>query len=169
MLRPGQQTPNTQFPLVGGGTWALHDSSAAKLRLISFYRGAFCGFCTRALQQLNALHPQFAELGIELFCISVDPENVVSEWAETNGIDQVTVGYGLTRAQIEACGLFASHFTRDGKELYFAEPALWLVKPNGELYLNIQNSISCGRPDLESLVTGLKLLASQGYPTRGNA
>lgn len=169
MLRPGQKVPDVAFPLVEGGTWSLHQASGAHLRLVSFYRGAFCGFCTRAMQELNGLHAQFAELDIELFGVSVDPEEVAVEWASANGIDQVSIGYGLTREQIEACGLFASHFTRDGKELYFAEPALWLVKPDGELYLNIQNSISCGRPDLESLVTGLKLLAAQGFPMRGNA
>lgn len=169
MLKPGQKVPDLKFPLLTGGSWSLADETKARLRLISFYRGAFCGFCTRFMQQLNGLHEDFAGLGIDLAGISVDPQDVAAAWAESNGIDKVAVGYGLTREQVEACGLFASHFTRDGKELYFAEPALWLVKPDGELYLNIQSSVSCGRPDLESLMTGLKLLADQGFPTRGNA
>lgn len=169
MLRPGMKVPELQFPLVTGDSWALHDKTDAQLRLISFTRGAFCGFCTRFVQQLNTLHAEFAELGIELAGVSVDPLDTAKAWAESNGIDRVAVGYGLVREQIEACGLFASHFTREGKELYFAEPALWLVRPDGELYLNIQSSVSCGRPDLESLLVGLKLLAGQGFPTRGNA
>ena len=121
------------------------------------------------MQQLNGLHAEFAELGIELAGVSVDPKDVAKAWVVDNGIDKITIGYGLTREQIEACGLFASHFTRDGKELYFAEPALWLVKPDGELYLNIQSSISCGRPDLDSLLVGLKMLSGQGFPARGSA
>ncbi len=169
MLKPGQKVPVLEFPLLSGGTWSLRGDSSARLHLISFYRGAFCGFCTRFMQQLNALNTDFAELDIELAGVSVDPEDIAKAWAEGNGIDKISTGYGLTREQIEACELFASHFTRDGKELYFAEPALWLVKPDGELYLNIQSSVSCGRPDLESLLTGLKLLAGQGFPTRGNA
>lgn len=152
-----------------GGSWTVQGETTARLRLISFYRGAFCGFCTRFMQQLNGLHADFAELGIDLAGLSVDPKDTVQAWAESNGIDKISTGYGLTQEQIKACGLFASHFTRDGKELYFAEPALWLVRPNGELYLNIQSSVSCGRPDLESLLVGLKLLAGQGFPTRGNA
>jgi peroxiredoxin len=169
VLKPGQTIPELKFPLLAGGSWGLNQDTGAQLRLISFYRGAFCGFCTRFLQQLNALHADFAELGIELAGVSVDRAEIAKGWAETNGIDKVSIGYGLTREQIEACGLFASHFTRDGKELYFAEPAVWLVRPDGELYLNIQSSVSCGRPDLESLLVGLKLLAGQGFPTRGNA
>ena len=169
MLKPGTKVPELQFLLTTGGSWLLSEETNARLRLISFYRGAFCGFCTRFMQQLNALQTGFAELGIELAGVSVDPKDVAKAWAEDNGIDKISIGYGLTREQIVACGLFASHFTRDGKELYFAEPALWLVKPDGELYLNIQSSVSCGRPDLDSLLVGLKLLAGQGFPARGNA
>ena len=147
MLKPGMKVPELQFPLIAGGSWVLQEGSKAQLRLISFYRGAFCGFCTRFMKQLNALHADFAELGIELAGVSVDPKDIASAWAESNGIDKVSVGYGLVREQINACGLFASHFTREGKELYFAEPALWLVRPDGELFLNIQSSVSCGRPE----------------------
>ena len=169
MLKPGQMVPELEFPLLEGGTWSLHGDSSAQLRLISFYRGAFCGFCSRFMQQLNGLHAEFADLGIVLAGVSVDPRDVAKAWVEDKAIDKISVGYGFTRAQIGALGLFASHFSRDGKELYFAEPALWLVKPDGELYLNIQSSVSCGRPDLESLLIGLKLLADHGFPTRGTA
>ena len=169
MLKPGQKVPELEFPLLSGGTLALRPDPGVRLRLISFYRGAFCGFCTRFMQQLNGMHAEFAELGIDLAGVSVDPKDTAEAWAEKNGIDKIAIGYGLAREQIEACGIFASHFTRDGKELYFAEPALWLVRPDGELFLSIQSSVSCGRPDLESLMTGLKLLAGQGFPTRGNA
>lgn len=169
MLKPGTKIPELEFPLLAGGSWALQPEANARLRLISFYRGAFCGFCTKFMQQLNGLHANFAELDIDLAGVSVDSRDVAQAWADKNGIDRVSVGHGLTRLQIEACGIFASHFTRDGQELYFAEPALWLIRPDGELYLTIQSSVSCGRPDLESLLTGLKLLAGQGFPTRGNA
>ncbi|RZF58276.1 redoxin domain-containing protein [Sphingomonas populi] len=169
MLKPGTKIPELEFPLLAGGSWALQPEANARLRLISFYRGAFCGFCTRFMQQLNDLHTEFAELGIDLAGVSVDSRAVAQAWAKKNQIDKVSVGYGLLRKDVEACGIFASHFSRDGQELYFAEPALWLVKPDGELYLTIQSSVSCGRPDLESLVAGLKLLAVQGFPTRGNA
>lgn len=121
------------------------------------------------MQQLNGLSTDFSDLGIELAGVSVDPKDVAKAWAEDNGIDKVSIGYGLTQAQIDACGLFASRVTRDGTEMYFAEPALWLIRPDGELYLNIQSSISCGRPDLDSLLAGLKRLAGEGYTLRGNA
>ena len=169
MIKPGAKIPELEFPLLAGGSWTLREETNARLRLISFYRGAFCGFCTRFMQQLNGLHEDFADLGIDLAGISVDSRDVAQAWADKNEIDKVSTGYGLIREQIEACGIFASHFTRDGQELYFAEPALWLVRPDGELYLTIQSSVSCGRPDLESLLTGLKMLAGQRFPTRGNA
>ena len=169
MLRPGKKVPELEFPLTTDGSWSLSEETTARLRLISFYRGAFCGYCTRFMQQLNGLHADFAELGIELACVSVDPKDIATAWGEENGIDKVSIGYGLSQDQIEACELFASRVTRDGKELYFAEPALWLVRPDGELYLNIQSSISCGRPDLNSLLEGLKRLAGEGFTLRGNA
>jgi len=154
---------------LSGRSWLLGEDTGARLRLVSFYRGAFCGYCTRFMQQLNGLHADFEELGIDLAGVSVDSKEVAQAWGDENGIDRVSIGYGLTRDQIETCGIFASHFTRDGQELYFAEPALWLIRPDGELYLTIQSSVSCGRPDLDSLVTGLKALARQDFPTRGNA
>ena len=169
MLKPGRMVPDLDFPLVGGGSLSLHGDTTSSLRLVSFYRGAFCGYCTRFMQQLSGLHAQFAELGIELAGVSVDPEGTASQWRDDNAIDNVSIGYGLTQQQIEACELFASRVTRGGKEMYFAEPALWLVKPGGELYLTIQSSISCGRPDLASLIDGLKRLAGEGYTLRGNA
>ena len=155
--------------MVTGGSWTLHGESTAQLHLISFFRGAFCGYCTRFMQQLNGLHAEFAELGIDLAGVSVDSKDIANAWREDNGIDKISIGYGLSQEQIEACELFASRITRGGTEMYFAEPALWLVKPDGELYLNIQSSISCGRPDLESLIGGLKRLAAEGYTLRGNA
>ncbi|RYE41502.1 MAG: redoxin domain-containing protein [Hyphomicrobiales bacterium] len=169
MLKPGDKVPELQFPLMTGGSWTLRSGSEAQLRLISFTRGAFCGYCTRFMQQLNTLHASFSKLGIDTVGVSVDPLEVASDWAEKSGIDETPIGYGLTRDQIKACGLFASHLTRNGNETYFAEPALWLVRPGGELYLTIQSSISCGRPDLASLLVGLKTLAKHGFPARGDA
>jgi hypothetical protein len=101
--------------------------------------------------------------------VSNDPEDTASATVVDKNLKNIAVGYGLTREDIASCNLFASQFERGGKSLFFAEPAQWLVLPDGRLYASIQASISCGRPDLPGLLRGIGLLIEQGLPIRGDA
>lgn len=168
MLSPGQAIPPLRVRLVNSETWAIHERSPAALTLVSFRRGAFCRFCRTHIRDLNRLAPEFNQRGVETIVVSVDSEADAASMVVNEGITSpLQVGYGLTDADIDACGLFATRRTKGAESVRFAEPALWLVRPGGTLYATFQSSMSCAPPDLNSLLEGIDILAEQNFPDRG--
>lgn len=163
MLKPGDRAPALDITLLGGGRWSLATQCPPTMTLIAFYRGAFCGFCRDFLADLGRLEPAFAKRGISTIAISTDT------LADAGRIEvgSLTVGYGLQVDTIRAFGLFMSKVEREGISLEYAEPALFLVTPDAHVYAIIQNSLSCGRPDLHALLRGIDMLDERGFPLRG--
>lgn len=168
MLTPGSTAPSLDLALLGGGRWRLADQPSS-LTMIAFYRGSFCRFCRQFLRELDGLANEFATRDIGLLAASSDDAGEAEDLLAENGIDALPIAHGLSGNDISAWGLFASRAERDGRERLFAEPALILTKSDGSVYAVFQNSMSCARPDLQSLIEGLDLLRAHGYPIRGNA
>ncbi|AIT82174.1 hypothetical protein JI59_21875 (plasmid) [Novosphingobium pentaromativorans US6-1] len=169
MLRPGTQTPPIEFNLIDGSLWSLHKRDPAALTLLSFRRGNFCRYCRGHLAQLDSLVPAFEERGIEVVTVSTDGIEEAQRLRLEHGLNRLAIGHGLRQDDIEACGLFASERVMNGVRQRFAEPALWLVRPGGQLYANFQSSMSCAPNDLNLLLEGIDTLAAHGFPDRGNA
>jgi peroxiredoxin len=169
MRRPGTQTPPLEFRLIDGATWALHAQHPAALTLLSFRRGRFCRYCRGHLADLNTLVPDFNRRGVDVVTVSTDDAAEAQRLHDEEGFDRLTIGHGLRQTDIEACGLFASERVMDGVKVRFAEPALWLVRPGGQLYANFQSSMSCAPNDLQQLLEGIDILAEQNFPDRGCA
>ncbi|MHA3791134.1 redoxin domain-containing protein [Sphingomonas sp. YL-JM2C] len=163
MLKPGDPAPPLEMRLRDGDGWRLQDAALDKLLLIVFYRGSFCSFCRRAMADLDALVPQFAARGISVVAISTD----TAEQAALLPVSNIVVGHGLRVEDARRFGLFMSRANRGGTVVHFAEPALFLIRRDRTIYGIIQNSMSCGRPDLASLIEGLDILAARDFPLRG--
>lgn len=168
MLKPEQLAPNLKFNLIDGTGWSVETSTPQSLTMLSIYRGAFCSFCRRHLLELEAMAGRFAERGVDIVATSADPADTAKAMAADLGLKQIRVGCGADLAVLSRSGVFITEVKRNGVAMRFAEPSLWLVRPDRRLYAIFQGSMSCARPDLASLLEGIEMLAGQGFPPRGN-
>ncbi|AEG50903.1 hypothetical protein Sphch_3304 [Sphingobium chlorophenolicum L-1] len=164
MLLPGKPFPGVDIPLLGGGRWRLH-TARHELSLISVIRGHFCTYCHDNVVDLDRRNSDFDAIGIDVVVTSTDDAQAAQTMVRDLDVRHIPVGFGLSEPDIRRLGLFATE--RAGA--IFAEPAIILAKRSGEVYAVFQNSISCGKTDIDRLLEGLSLLAPAGYPLRGNA
>ncbi len=169
-IQPGQPAPDLNVDLVGAGSFKLADASPERFTMVVFYRGLHCPVCrsyNKALvRQLDAL----AERGVEVVAVSMDDEDrattTVQDWKLG---EDLRVGYGLTEESARQWGLYISSAISDSEPATFAEPGLFLVRPDGTLYYAAVNSMPWGRPDLEELTKALDFIIDKDYPARGMA
>ena len=79
-----------------------------------------------------------------------------------------TVGYGLTQEQMRTLGLYISE-PRSPQETDrpFAEPAVFLVRPDNRVQIVDIANAPFARADLEQILGGLKWIQDNDYPVRG--
>jgi hypothetical protein len=66
-------------------------------------------------------------------------------------------------------GLYISKAAFDYEPEIFAEPGLFLVKPDKTLYYVALNNAPFARPRFDDVLGGLEFILSKNYPTRGTA
>jgi len=174
---PGDTLPAIDAQLAGGGgSWALSREKPEKLALLAFYRGAFCPICRVWLGDLDRLVPEFEKRGVSVIALSCDAkepaEKSVADW----GLKNLRVGYELEVEAARKAGLYIS----EGRGLnpgsglkepmLFAEPALLLVKPGGELYAAWIQSVPYARVHIAEILTAVdNFLARNLAKPRGSA
>ncbi len=173
---PGDTMPAIDARLVGGERWALAREKAEKLALLAFYRGIFCPICRVWLADLDHLVPQFEKRGVTVIALSCDKkegaEKAVAEW----GLKNLRVGYRLDVEDARRAGLYISegrglNLVTNAKEpMLFAEPALLLVRPEGELYAAWIQSTPYARVHIAEVLTAVDNFTSKNLPEpRGSA
>lgn len=166
-LTPGTKVPALKVATVGGGEWDLAAQSPQNFTMVVVYRGYHCPVCKAYLGKLNALAKGYADAGFSVLVLSMDTaeraEKAKAEW----GLDNLTVGYGLDEATAKAWGLWLSSSIKDAEASVFAEPGVFWVRPDGELYLVDISNMPWARPDLEFLLSKVAFAVDNGYPARG--
>ena len=173
---PGDTMPGIDARLVGGGRWALAREKAEKLALLAFYRGVFCPICRSWLADLDRLVPEFERRGVSVIALSCDrkdgAEQAVAEW----GLKNLRVGYRLDVEDARRAGLYISEgrglnpATNMKEPMLFAEPALLLVKPEGELYAAWIQSTPYARVHIAEVRTAVDNFVAKNLPEpRGSA
>ena len=87
------------------------------------------------------------------------------EW-EIGGLP---VGFWNDRGTGTELGSLCSRRVKPVEPEVFAEPGLFLVRPDGTLYAAFQSTSPWLRPDLSILFRGIKLAMDRGTPPRGEA
>jgi peroxiredoxin len=141
----------------------------ADWRMVVVYRGLHCPLCTRYLNQLNELLPEFKAQGIDVVAVSADSKMKATEQlAQVN--PDYPVGYGLTVEQMKTLGLYVSEpRSAEETDAPFAEPGLFIINHEGRVQIvDIANAPFC-RPDLNSILAGIKFIRNpeNNYPIRG--
>lgn len=173
---PGDTMPAIDARLVGGGRWALAREKSEKLSLLAFYRGIFCPICRVWLGDLDRLAPEFENRGVSVIALSCDrkdgAEKAVKDWDLKN----LRVGYQLAPDDARQAGLYISEgrginpSTGQKEPMLFAEPALLLVRPEGELYAAWIQSTPYARVHLAEILTAVDNFIAKDLPEpRGSA
>ncbi|MFQ6546405.1 redoxin domain-containing protein [Aestuariibius sp. 2305UL40-4] len=166
-LMPDHPTPALSVPLIIGGHWDLARQSPEAFTMIVVYRGLHCPICKSYLQTLSQHYAAFIGKGFSIFTVSMDGEERAKEAHETWELGDIPMGYGLTRGQAEAWGLYLSQSFKDNEPEVFAEPGLFWVRPDGRLYLTDVSNMPFARPDLGVLLEKADFILDKGYPARG--
>ena len=160
--------PQTQVSALGGGQVTLgvprgdHD-----WQLVVVYRGLHCPICKTYLTKLQEFEADFNALGVDVVVVSGDPEEKARTMAQEKDLD-LTVGYDLSLAQMDALGLYISD-PRSPQETDrpFAEPGLFVINAEGTIQIIDVSNAPFARPDLQGIVNGIKFVRSNDYPIRG--
>jgi peroxiredoxin len=166
--QPGAPLPEIRLPLLSGMDIVVGPGRGA-WHLAVVYRGRHCPRCKPYLAKLERLLPDFAILGVQVLAISADPrEHAAADVEEHHWT--FPVAYGLDRVQMRALGLYISDPSNPQETSWpFAEPAIFVVNPDGLLHIvGVSNAASC-RPDLDLLIDGIKGIQARGLPIRGLA
>ena len=138
-------------------------------QMVVVYRGKHCPICTRYLGDLNALLPEFHELGVDVVAVSADPREKAQDQMGQVSPD-FRVGYDLSVADMHALGLYVSE-PRSAQETDrpFAEPGLFVVNADGVVQITDISNAPFARPDLNSLLRGVRFVRNpeNNYPIRG--
>jgi peroxiredoxin len=171
-LIPRRPVPALEVDIVDGGRWRLADEHPQSFSMIVVYRGLHCPICTRYLRELQGLLPEFAKRGVDVIAISSD-DRERAESAKTGwGLNELKLGYGLDLRTARRWGLYIS--TSRGKTsagleepAFFAEPGLFIVKPDHTLYFASVQTMPFARPPFDQVLSAIDFVLAKDYPARG--
>ena len=168
-IKPRTKVPALDLPLVGGGRFNLADRQPRSFTMIVAYRGLHCPICKTYLRDLDRKLDDFAQKGVDVVAISTDTkeraERSISEW----GIERLPIAYGLSIEKAREWGLFISASIKENEPALFAEPGLFLVKPDGTLYAASIQTMPFARPSFSEVLAAVDFVTQKNYPARGEA
>ena len=164
-LIAGRAMPVFQLPAVGGG----HVDLAAETgwRLLAVYRGKHCPLCKKYFKALDSMLEDFKAAGVTVLTASADTKEKAEADVASEGW-RFPVGYDLSLEQMRSLGLYISE-PRSAQETDrpFAEPGLFVVNPEGLLQIVDISNAPFARPELATILMGIKLIQERNYPIRG--
>lgn len=166
-LLTGKQAPALEVQTLKGQQWQLSEQKPQNYSLILFYRGLHCPFCKAQLQDLDQKLNDIAQLGMNAIAISGDSLERATKSQQEWNVQNVTIGYGLSAESMRRWGLYISKGAFENEPPLFNEPAIFLVRPDGNVQLAIINSTPFGRPHLNELLSGIDYILKNNYPVRG--
>jgi len=174
MLKPRKPVPALEFDTVDGGRWSLAAQRPQNFTMVVFYRGFHCPVCRRYTSELNGMIGEFDRRGVSTVITSTDSRERAAEAREKWGLPNLTVGYGISIDKAREWGLYISTsrgVTSTGVEEppLFAEPGLFLVKPDGTLYWANISTMPFARPHFGDIAGAIDFALSKNYPARGEA
>jgi len=166
-LTPGQKVPSLTVPLVGGGEFTLNAKVPKNFTIVIFYRGLHCPICKGQVTDFRSKLHDLEALGIDVVALSMNTKEPAEQTARDWDVSGLKLGYGLSREQAKAWGLYLSSSIREGEPDVFCEPGMAIVRPDGTLYHWSVQSAPFGRAKAADLASVLKFVIQNNYPVRG--
>lgn len=172
MLMPRQPVPPLAVPTLSQGAYELATDAPDNFNLVVFYRGLHCPICLKYLLELGRLLPDFEKRGVKVIALSSDTRERAQAMADKLNAPSLRIGYGLPLATARDWGLYISTSrgtTSIGIEepALFAEPAVYLVRPDGTLYYGAVQTMPFARPHFDELLAAIDFAVAKDYPARG--
>jgi peroxiredoxin len=173
-IKPRQPAPELAFDTLDGGRWSLAEQTPQSFTMVVFYRGLHCPVCRRYLTELNGMIGEFDQRGVATVITSTDSRERAAEAREKWGLTNLTVGYGVSIEKAREWSLYISTsrgMTSAGVEEppLFAEPGLFLVKPDRTIYWASISTMPFARPHFPEIAQAIDFAVSKNYPARGEA
>jgi peroxiredoxin len=166
-MAAGAAFPQVSWPTVGGGR--LDPASGTGWRVLVIYRGKHCPLCKGYLNTLKDLPKDLLAGQVSVYALSADPGEKALADVEKYGW-KFPVGYDLTPDQMHQLGLYVSApRSPEETDRPFAEPAVFILNPEGNVQIVDISNAPFARPDLKTLFGGLQYVIANGYPIRGTA
>lgn len=159
--------PITTLKTLGDTEVTLGKPVDNRWQLVVVYRGLHCPVCKKYLGQLNDMKKDFEKFNVQIITVSTDPEEKARKFADEVGLD-IDVAYGLTIERARELGLYISTpLDSTETDQPFAEPGLFLIRPDGGLHVAEVSSAPFCRPDLAFIKMGVEYVVEKNYPPRG--
>ena len=173
-LMPRQPVPGLEFDTLDHGRWSLAEQKPQHFTMIVFYRGLHCPICRRYTSELNGMIGEFDKRGVTTVITSNDTHERARETKQKWGLPSLTIGYGVPVEKSREWGLYVSTsrgMTSAGVEEppLFAEPGLFLVRPDRTLYWASISTMPFARPHFPEIAAAIDFAISKNYPARGEA
>ncbi len=168
-IKPRTKVPALSLPMVGGGQFELAQSAPKTFTLLVAYRGLHCPICKTYLRDLDRKLAEFEALGVQAVAASTDTREKAEQTKVEWGIEHLFIAYGLSVEQARAWGLFISAGIKDGEPPMFAEPGLFLIRPDQTLYAASIQTMPFARPSFSDVLAAVKFVTEKDYPARGEA
>lgn len=174
MITPRTEVPDFSVTKLNGETWRLSEQKPENFTMVVAYRGLHCPLCKMYLGKLNKIAEDLKERGVNLIVLSSDTQERAQKAYDEWEMDNLDLAYGLSIEDARKLGLFVSNgigVTSIGIEepAQFAEPGLFMIKPDQTLYFADIQTMPFLRPDLSGLIANLDFILAKGYPARGEA
>jgi peroxiredoxin len=172
MLIPRQAVPSLRTPTLAHGDFDIATENPEHFTLIAAYRGLHCPLCAKSLIELGRLLPEYAHRGVNVIALSSDTRERAEAMSAKIGAPNLRFGYGLDLVTARAWGLYISTSrgtTSIGIEEpdRFAEPGVFLVRPDGTLYYGSTQTMPFARPHFDELLLAIDFAIEKNYPARG--
>jgi len=172
VLKPRQPVPALSVDLLNGSEWKLSDQQPDNFTMVVFYRGLHCPLCAKYIKELDKLAGDFAKAGVSVVVTSSDTEERAREAQQSWELQNIELGYGVTKETAQQWGLHRSAgrgLTSIGIEepTEFSEPGLFLVRPDGTLYWSQVSTMPFARPHFREILGALDFVTANDYPARG--
>ena len=164
-IAAGSRFPSLPVATVASG--AADIAAGTGWRLLVVYRGKHCPLCKKYFKSLTAMLGDLAAAGVTVLTVSADPKEKAEADVASEGW-QFPVGYGLSLDQMRQLGLYISE-PRSPQETDrpFAEPGLFVINPEGNVQIVDISNAPFSRPELASILAGIKIIQERNYPVRG--
>ncbi len=169
MVKPTQPVPELDVATLDGGRFRIAERRPQAFTMIVFYRGLHCPVCKTYLRELDRQLGEFTSRGVEVIAVSTDTEERAAKGAQDWELVRLPVGYGLGIDQARRWGLFISRGIRESEPAAFAEPGLFLVRPDGTLYAASVQTMPFARPRSSDVLAAVEFVTRNAYPPRGEA
>jgi len=97
-LKIGEQIPEAILTNDSGEEIQLSDIISIKPSVLIFYRGAWCGYCTQHLAELNSVNDLIDSLGFQAIGITIDQSKKIIDSTNESG-DDIPV-YSDSKAEV---------------------------------------------------------------------